>query len=233
MKKLITVLLLFSVVLVSAQTNTIAHFSVWKPKSGYEQNFENGYKKHLQWHSGSGDKWSWYGWYIISGPRAGYFVDATFNHSWADFDKPVDPVGDAADNILHTEPFGDFLFGFKVKYLPQLSIADGKGLQSNFLRLITLTVTDVEQGKGCIEKLKAVYQARGLKSFLLYELVDGGNLNRLLLLIGYSNFEEFGKTETIHEELSKIENSLKVKLFTEIISENLKYKPDMSLFPQQ
>ena len=231
MKNWITLAIIGMALHTTAQTNNIAHFSVWKPKAGQEQNFEQGYKKHLQWHASNEDAWSWYGWYIISGPRVDYFIDASFQHAWSDFDKPVNPAGDAADNALHTEPFGDFKGSFKVKYLPSLSIADAQSLQSNFLRYITLTVTDGEQAKSCLEKLKASYQAKGLKHFLVYEMIDGGQLDQFLLLIGYNNFEAFGQTDNIREELSNIERQLKTKVFTGIHSENLRYKADMSLFP--
>lgn len=187
--------------------------------------------QHLQWHALNKDTWSWYGWYVISGPRADYFIDATFHHAWSDFDKPVNPAGDAADNAFHTEPFGDFMGSLKVKYLPQLSLADTNSLQSNFLRYITLTVTDLAQAKACIGKLKALYQAKGQQHFLVYEMVDGGSLDQLLLLIGYPNFAAFGRTDNIREELANIESQSKLKVFTEINAENLRYKADMSLFP--
>ena len=65
----------------------IAAFSFWQPKDA--QRFEAGYKKHLQWHKNSGDAWDWYGWYVISGPHDGQFLDATFDHSFSDFMHPV------------------------------------------------------------------------------------------------------------------------------------------------
>ncbi len=63
---------------------------------------------------GNNDPWDWYGWYVISGERSGHFIDATFGHSWSDFDNPVNPAGDGADNDLHTEPFGNFIMGYKL-----------------------------------------------------------------------------------------------------------------------
>jgi hypothetical protein len=231
MKRLLSIGFLFAVGSVAAQTNTIAHFSVWQPKWGQDQNFEEGYKKHLQWHAANKDTWSWYGWYVISGPRVGYFIDATFDHAWSDFDKPVNSAGDHADNALHTEPFGDFKFSYKVKYLPQLSIANGTSLQSPLLRYINLTVTNDEQAKACIEKLRASYQSKGVQNFLVYEMMDGGSLNQLMVLIGYNNFDAFGKTDNIGEELSGIESLLKVKVFTAISSESWRYQAGMSLFP--
>ena len=98
----------------TAQENNLAQFAIWKPKAGNEQLFATGYKQHLVWHKTNNDTWDWYGWYIISGPNWGMFVDATFNHNWNDFDNPVNPAGDKADNALHVHPFGDVLSVFKV-----------------------------------------------------------------------------------------------------------------------
>ncbi|HZE85513.1 MAG TPA: hypothetical protein VE035_14455 [Puia sp.] len=213
-----------------AQTNSIAHFSIWKPKAGLEQNFEAGYKQHLKWHKSAGDKWSWYGWYFISGPRDGQFVDGTFDHAWSDLDHSVKPAEDGADNNLHTYPFGDFREGFNVKYLASLSISDSTSLRSKFLRLVTVHVSDVEKGKTVLEKLKALYQSKaGIRTFLTYKMIDGGNLNQFFLLIGLNSFEEYGRSENLQEELLSIERSLNLRAVESISSETLAYRADMSL----
>jgi hypothetical protein len=62
----------------------LAAFSIWKPKDNQAARFEAGYKQHLKWHLASADRWNWYGWFIVSGPRDGEFLDATFGH-----EKPV------------------------------------------------------------------------------------------------------------------------------------------------
>ncbi|GAB3223252.1 hypothetical protein [Spirosoma arcticum] len=213
------------------QPNNVAHISFWKPKPGQAKNFENGYKQHLKWHKDNGDKWVWYGWYIISGTRDDQFVDATFNHLWSDFDNSVKPAEDGADNALHTYPFGDFEGGYKMVNLTNLSISDNNSLKTKFLRLVMIDVIDIKSGKKMIEKLKTSYQTNGVKTFLTFKMVDGGNLNQFLLLIGLNSFAEFGKTENLQEELSIIETILKIKTITSITSETLVYRADMSLFP--
>ena len=227
------VVLLFLCSNVMAQDGQVAHFSFWKPKQGQEKNFENGYKQHLSWHKTNGDRWAWYGWYIISGPRNGQFVDATFNHAWGDFDKPVKPAEDGADNQLHTYPFGDFITGCKWVYLPNLSIADSNSLQSKFLRMVSIQVTDVVLGKKVMEKLKSNYQSAGTGRFMTFKLVDGGDCDQLLLLIGLNSFSAYSQFENLQEELSGIEGAMKIKTITAITSETLVYRADMSLFPNE
>ncbi|THU32535.1 hypothetical protein FAM09_27480 [Niastella caeni] len=225
--KLIVVMLLFISGEVIAQHH-VAHFSYWKPRAGEAQRFENGYKQHLKWHKDNGDKWSWYGWYIISGPRYGLFVDATFNHAWSDFDNPVKPAEDGADNNLHTHPFGIFEGGYKMIQLPSLSIGDSNGLRSKYLRFVTINVTDPEAGKKVIERWKTSYQPGGVKTLLTFKMVDGGSLNQLLVIIGLNSFQEFSKVENLQEELSAIETALKIKTITSITAETLIYRADMS-----
>ncbi|MCL6099588.1 MAG: hypothetical protein M1391_13545 [Bacteroidetes bacterium] len=214
-----------------AQSGTIAHFSIWKSKPGQEDNFETGYKQHLKWHVANGDKWNWVGWYVISGPKTGLFIDATFDHSWGDFDKPIKHSEDLTDVGLHVSPFGDYQSAFKVSFQPDLSISDSSSLKSKLLRLVILNVTDIEAGKKIIAKLKTSYQSAGTKTFLTFKIVDGGNLNQLLLFLGFNNFEEYGRSENVQEDLLTIENSLNTNVITSITSETLVYNAAMSYFP--
>lgn len=214
---------------VKAQNN-IAQFAVWKPKKGLKQKFEDGYKQHLQWHKSNGDTWSWYGWYIISGQRAGYFIDATFDHSWNDWNMPVNPAGDRTDNQSHTEPFGDFITAFKVAQQPELSAADSTGLRSKFLRMLTLSVKDIPVALKVVDELKSIYTKKfGIANFQTYKMIDGGNVNELIILLGFSDYNEFGRTEHLQEDISAIESSLKAKVVTAIKSETLLYQAGMSL----
>jgi hypothetical protein len=210
----------------------IAQFVVWKPNQGQEQLFETGYKQHLLWHKANNDTWGWYGWFIISGPRLGQFMDATFDHSWSDFDHPVKPAEDRADNNLHTVPFGAVQTVCKVSCLTSLSTANASSLQSKFLRLITLQVTDMNNGIKLMEQLKRTYSATlPLENMQVYKLVDGGPINQLILILGFSNFEAYGKSENLQEALFTTETALKVKTIEAITAETLVYRADMSLFP--
>ena len=209
--------------------NNVALFSFWKPKPGDEKNFENGYKQHLKWHKDNADKWNWCGWYFAFGSRDDQFLDATFNHSWGDFDKSVKPAEDGADNSIHTYPFADYQMGYRMINLPDLSISDSNSLKSKLLRLVTITVTNIDSGKAVLEKLKAIYKAKGMKTFMAFKMVDGGNLNQFIILIGLSGTEEFSKVENLQEELTSIEALLKIKTITMLTSETLVFRADMSL----
>jgi hypothetical protein len=227
----LTLLLLFLSTRLGAQQH-IAQFVVWKPKAGAEQQFEKGYRQHLLWHKANRDPWGWYGWFIISGTRAGQFVDATIDHAWSDFDHPVEPAGDRADNELHVFPYGRLQTVIKAARIPALCTGDTGSLRLKFVRMITLSVTDVNTGIRLVEHLKRNWPAATpLKDLLVYKIIDGGNINQLVLLWGFNNFEEYGNGEHLQEALGAAETALKVKAVEAITSETLVYRADMSLFP--
>lgn len=79
------------------------------PRPGQDSAFEAGYARHIEWHRANGDPWTWYGWSFVLGPRMGRFMDGTFGHAAADFDRSVNPAGDRADNDLNVTPHADFV----------------------------------------------------------------------------------------------------------------------------
>lgn len=147
---LIAALLLSSIA--SAQERNVAQFVIWEPKEGQAQPFETGYQQHLQWHAANNDPWDWYGWYFISGPRSGQFMDATVDHSWPEFDSPLKPAEDGADNELHVYPFANLRAVIKLEKM--ISCGNNSGLQSHLLRMITLTATDINAVIAITRKLK-------------------------------------------------------------------------------
>lgn len=227
----ITLLLLFFSTGSTAQQH-IAQFVVWQPKAGAAQQFEKGYRQHLQWHKANHDPWGWYGWFIISGPRSGQFVDATVDHVWSDFDHPVNPAGDRADNELHVYPYGALQTVIKAARLTSLCSGDISSLRSKYLRMVTLQVSDINTGIKLVEQMKRNWPpATPLRNFLVYKVIDGSNINQLVLLWGFDNFEAYGNGEHLQEALDSAATALKVKAVEAITSETLVYRADMSLFP--
>lgn len=213
------------------QEANIGQFAIWKPKDGQLQNFENGYKQHLNWHKTNGDKWGWYGWFVVSGSRYGQFVDATFDHNWADFDKAVKPAEDIADNRLHVFPFGDVQTIFKVSHYPKYSTIDTFANKLRLLKMVILTTDNTEQALKVVDKLKDFYISKQVKSFKTYKVIDGGLTNQIILMMGFSSWEDYGISETLTEKISEIEQSLKLKTITSTTSETMVYRADMSWFP--
>jgi hypothetical protein len=71
---------------VLAQPSSLAEINFQQPKPGMSQQYEAGRKKHMAWHKGQKDTWSWYTWEVISGDGVGSYVVGTFQRAWKDFD---------------------------------------------------------------------------------------------------------------------------------------------------
>ena len=228
MKFLIGIFLLISVSACGQEAPLISHFSVWKPKYGQTVNFESGYKQHLLWHKANNDLWNWYGWFIISGPRDGMFIDATFNHSWHDFDLAKNPAGDGTDNQLHTEPFADFQKGYKLALLPFSDQPGKTSLQTRYARMLTIGLKDLTAATRQIERVAKTYKQRNPgRPLLVFKMIDGGNTREIILLMGLDSFAEYNKTQDLLDELSKADE--RGQTIKNVISETLLFKKDMSL----
>ncbi|MCF6406337.1 hypothetical protein L3C95_25805 [Chitinophaga filiformis] len=222
MKSLLIAALLFSS-LASAQEKNVAQFVIWEPKEGQALTFETGYRQHLQWHAANDDPWDWYGWYFTSGPRSGQFMDATVDHAWQDFDTPLKPAEDGADNKLHVYPFADLRAVMKLEKVA--SCGSNAGLQSRLLRMITLSATDINAAIAITRKLKDQLHTSCL---YIYKVVDGGDINQLILLLAYNAYNEFGRDAALPEILERLDKQTSVAAIQHITSETLVFKKDMS-----
>jgi len=209
--------------LASAQDRNVSQFVIWQPKEGQAQTFETGYQQHLQWHAANNDPWDWYGWYFISGPRSGQFMDATVDHAWQDFDTPLKPAEDGADNKLHVYPFADLRAVMKLERI--ISCGNNTGLQSRLLRMITLSTTDINAAITVTGKLKEQLHTSCL---YVYKVVDGGDLNQLILLLGYTSYKELGRDTALPAILARLDNLPSGKSIQYITSETLVFKKEMS-----
>lgn len=211
----------------SGQSKNIAKCWLWQPKDGHEQDFESGYNKHFNWHKKNGDNPVWYCWEFVSGPRYGDFLDVSFN-SWKDLDVSFKPEEDNKDFQLHIVPFANLQTAFKLKLLPAISSKDSIGLHSKYMRLITLTVNNIPDALKVIARLEEDYFPNvSVTHFFTYEMVDGGHMDQMLLMLGFNSYADFGKSENFQEEMDRIQNSLKLKVIKATTSETLAYRPDL------
>lgn len=82
-----------------------AHFYYYRPDTGMQAKFEEGYRQHLAWHRAHHDRLVWYGWMIDNGARAGQFVDANVGEPFAAFDRRVDVADDGKDFQHNVAPY--------------------------------------------------------------------------------------------------------------------------------
>jgi hypothetical protein len=122
------------------EPQNVARVVVWQPKAGVGRDFEEGYKRHLEWHRQNSDSWTWIGWTLVSGERNGYFIDGTFSHAWKDLDAPVSPSADAANNAINVFPYGDVRSASIYESVPGLTNMSAAQLAEPLLNFCTFEV---------------------------------------------------------------------------------------------
>ncbi len=77
------------------------------PKPGMAKQYEEGRKRHMDWHRKQNDPWTWEVWQVQTGEATGAYLSITFNHTWKDFDTWEEKFGkgDTADAATNLEPY--------------------------------------------------------------------------------------------------------------------------------
>lgn len=244
---LICLLLLTMTVVAQQPAKSAARMVVIKPKEGMQQQFDEGYKRHLDWHRRNKDKWTWYGWQVVTGDRLGYFMDGTFGHLWEDFDRAVAPAEDAADNAKNVAPYGDFLSNAYYVLLPEVSrtrlLEDGT--PSLFIEVLYYQLYPGKELE--FERvLSKAHEAHGKteppRRYAWYKLISGGHQPLYVLMLPYNKSSELQSAEKSftnaleeaypQREAASYVESLRATV-REIRSETLRYRADMSYFPSK
>jgi hypothetical protein len=95
--------LAFSTTAMAAETDGTAHLYAYHLLN--HAAFEQGYRRHLDWHRHNADPLVWYAWYVVAGDRRGAFVDGTFGTTPERLAKRPDPQGDRADFRTNVGPY--------------------------------------------------------------------------------------------------------------------------------
>jgi hypothetical protein len=157
-----------------------ARIAILRPLDGHTVDFEAGYIRHLEWHRQARDSWVWYGWNITFSERQRWFIYASFGHSAASLDSPVDPAADERDNILNVAPHVEYMGSALYEYLPGLS--RGTGEPQPTARLEFTTVDLVPGAAKAFEAALSASQSTLQGETLWYRMVAGGAAPRYVRL---------------------------------------------------
>jgi len=161
-----------------------ARFTVLVPKEGMQSDFEAGYKRHLAWHAAQPDPWSWLGWTVMTGERFGTFIDATVDREATDFDTPVAPAADAADNATNVLPYARIGSTSIYQLRRDLGIVPTANLKA---RLLTLVTVDVQPGAEA--RFETALRSKRLPA-IVFELMNGGDVPRYLIFVPAEKMSE-------------------------------------------
>jgi hypothetical protein len=171
-----------AVVPVPAQSEAgpYARIAIMHPLDGHGVEFEAGYIRHLAWHQQARDTWSWYGWTVNYSERRLWFIYASFGHSAASFDNPVDPAGDDRDNVMNVAPHVDQWGNALYEFLPALS--RGSAVPQPTARHELTTVDLVPGAERAFETALSAAQPTLQGETLWYRMLAGGAVPRYLRL---------------------------------------------------
>lgn len=251
--RLIPVSLLFSTAVTVAQKqspieqqNTAAFLFSYTPKEGMNEQFDAGYKKHLEWHRQHKDPLLWYAWYVVFGDRLGMFIDGCFGSTFAAFDERVSPAEDRVDFEQTTAPYADPVF--RTAYTLRSDLSTATPLEDRKPSpMVHVGYYQIHPGKqAAFEKvLRAVKQylqnVTDSLDMTWYELTAGGN-PIYMLMVPLSGWSDYPKASFSLEKLIRQGyNVNKADSFLEAIatsidqrgSEIWAYQSDLSYFPEK
>ena len=221
---------------VPAAEGPFARIVVIQPKPGQHQAFEDGYRRHLGWHRDKGDPWTWLGWSFVMGERLGLFMDGTFGHAAENFDHPVDPAGDAADNAVNVIPAADFLSHALYERVDSISSSTALPDTTPFMAMTTYRI---QPGMGpFFEEAVARVRRPGREEpqYAWYRLVLGGSPPEYLLfrpaptMAAAADLGDFFTVEG-PDGMRPGDAPGPAGLILEARSELLRYRQDMSYLP--
>lgn len=183
----------------AGRTGDAAFLFAYHPKEGARALFQEGYRRHLEWHRQREDPLPWYAWWVVTGDRIGMFVDGTFGTAFSAFDARIDPQGDGADFAQTTAPFADPAFRRVLRLRRDLSTA--ARLESRSASRL-LQVSEVRLRPGGEAEFEAILRAvrevsggpAGPAAYTWYELIDGGPRPTYLLMVPTESWSDLASS---------------------------------------
>jgi hypothetical protein len=210
---------------------------------GQQARFEEGVKKHVDWHRKQNDTWTWNAWSVETGPDTGNYCAGTFGHKWEDFDKPaVSEEADMADYSATVLPFVKKTEGSFWVALPKVSrpAAEPTPMSSVVFFHVRYGMND-EFDYLIGEFTKAIEQTKMPWHYTWVRLANGGEGGTYALVQPRANFASFNPSgkpfdEMLAEAYGKAGADSLLARWTKAVkgteSQLTKGRPDLSYVPK-
>lgn len=168
----------------------------YEVREGLGTQFEDGYRRHLEWHESAGDPLDWFGWTVFSGARAGRFVDAAFHLSFRDFDERVDPAADRRDFARNVAPFVEPAGRRVYRWRPELGTAEVLGGDPAPMAEVTFVEVPAARRADFERALAELGASAGseVPRFACYELLSGGERPSYMLYTPRRSWSEYDRS---------------------------------------
>ena len=228
-----------------APTGNVAHIFRNSVKAGSQAPYEQGRKKHMEFHRLKGDAWAWFTWETLTGDNTGQYVIGSFGHAWKDFDGrrkfDAEDLVDAAASmggfeVASTQAY--YVFRADLSVAPPPTSAPAPFSQVTHFYLSPEGVNDFMDG---IRKVnEGVQKTKYPSNAAWYQLFNGGEGPEWVLVAARASWAEFAPPEKtldamMEEAYGKAPGAAALASLRKAIrytrSEILQYRPDLSYVP--
>jgi hypothetical protein len=230
--------------LAQEKPGTVARIGIFKPKPGAAAQYEQGRKKHFDFHRKVNDTWSWFTWQTISGEHEGTYLTGTFGHQWKDFDawEKLDQA-DTADGNANMGPSLESEFAAYYEMIPDASRPAGGKEPSPMVQVTHFFVkpAGVEAFVAALKEAKtALDKADWPTHSSWYRLVSGGEGPEFVLATSRASWADMEPSaKTLAQTLAEVYGPQKAVAVIQAVvgntshtySELLRYRPDLSYIP--
>lgn len=243
----VVVLVACLVPLAPAQDNdvNVGWVHAFTVKPGMTKQFEDGRKRHMEWHRKQNDSWSWQLWEVATGEATGSYYSITFGHSWKDLDAWEAKLGDAdtADSNTNMMPYlggeaASIWMVLKDPSHPSSMSAPPKMAEVNHFLLKPGTEADFNDA---IKKINdAIVKSDWPAHYTWYSLQDGGEGPHYVLVLEMSGWADLAEPTPsfgamLEKALGKHDADAITHSFDHTIqrewTETIRYRPDLSYVP--
>ncbi len=224
---------------------SLVRLYVMVPKPGMTQQFEEGRKKHMDFHRKSGDAWGWETWTIDTGERTGSYVSVTRRHTFKELDAWDAQLGDAdgADGNKDLAPFLSASQGSVWMMLQDVSRPRADLTPPKMLQVINFRLKqggDAEFNYALKRITEAINKTNWPTNYSWFSLVNGGEQPHYIIIIPHDNWASMADLEPsfdvmLEKALGRHEAAAVTKALDDSVakqwSEIQTYRPDLSYMP--
>lgn len=170
---------------------------------GAEARFEEGLKKHTDWHRKQSDTWTWTTWTVMTGPNTGRYCAGSFGHNWGDFDKPgAPPEPDMADMRATVLPFVKNQEATFAVNLPKVSRPAAEPTSMSSVIFFSVRFGMEDEATYLIGEFhKAIEKTEMPWRYEWYALASGGESGTYVLVLPQANFASLNPSGKPFDEM--------------------------------
>jgi hypothetical protein len=230
---------------VAQEGSNMARVYVTVPKPGMTKQYEEGRKRHMEWHRKQNDAWTWEIWQVITGEGTGAYLSISSGHSWKDFDDWDQKLeeGDTADGAVNMQPYLAATTASIWEYLPKVSRPPEGNVPSKMSEVIHFMVKPEAESdfNDAMAKINdAINKTNWPSHYLFYALENGGEGPHIALVLPHNNWADMAEpdvsfTAMLEKGLGRHDAEAVLRTLNKSVrrqwTEMLVYRPDLSYRP--